>query len=439
MWWEEDDSKCQLRNSITRYRDPTHTLLHRIIIFSINVMAQPWNKFTLHDNNNGVNEQLSQKRQGAPSTEESGGELSKAAKRTCSHEGCTNLAQRRGVCDRHGAKSKCSEDGCTNAAVREGFCFRHGGKVTCSHEGCTNLACRRGVCATHGAKPKCSEDGCTNIATKGGLCTRHGAGAKKYICGHEGCTNVVKQGGLCKRHGANTKKYICRQEGCSNNVVRGGVCIRHGAKETRKTCSHEGCTNIVVKEGVCVRHGAKRKLCSVEGCTSQVIRGGVCWRHGANDWAKKPTCSLDGCTNKVLAEGGNLCLRHAPKQKTNVRGSEEMGGIRQSGGALEATENPIDLSLQQPGEAPPKEELAAAAAKDLFLTNEKAHAEVLQWLLFHLPRLQKDDAKRYCERLMEDGFDSTDVLCGVREEDLHFMKKGHKRMLIERVKNALGH
>ena len=63
----------------------------------------------------------------------------------------------------------------------------------------------------------------------------------------------------------------------------------------------------------------------------------------------------------------------------------------------------------------------------------------MSWLSSHLPQLQKDDAMRYCECLMEDGFDSIDVLCGIREEDLHFMKKGHKRMLIERVKNALGH
>ena len=35
----------------------------------------------------------------------------------CSHEGCTNIVQNRGVCKRHGAKKKrrtCSQEGCTN-------------------------------------------------------------------------------------------------------------------------------------------------------------------------------------------------------------------------------------------------------------------------------------------------------------------------------------
>ena len=88
-------------------------------------------------------EELSQKRKMAPSTEdgESGGEK-KVAKRICSHEGCTNLAYRRGVCASHGARPKCSGEGCTNYAKKGGLCARHGGKYTpkiCGREGCWRI------------------------------------------------------------------------------------------------------------------------------------------------------------------------------------------------------------------------------------------------------------------------------------------------------------
>jgi hypothetical protein len=46
----------------------------------------------------------------------------------------------------------------------------------CSSEGCTNQAQKGGVCVRHGAKViRCSNEGCTNQAKKGGVCMRHGA------------------------------------------------------------------------------------------------------------------------------------------------------------------------------------------------------------------------------------------------------------------------
>lgn len=70
--------------------------------------------------------------------------------------------------------------------------------------------------------------------------------------------------------------------------------------------------------------------------------------------------------------------------------------------------------------------------QDEFLTKDMAHDEVMQWLAFLLPRLQEDDAKKYCKCLMEDGFDSLQMCNEVTEEDLHFMKKGHRRVLLEK-------
>jgi hypothetical protein len=82
------------------------------------------------------------------------------------------------VCIRHGTKKKkyvklCSEVGCTNLAQKGGVCMRHGAKVKlCSNVGCTTptQAQKGGVCIRHGAKVKlCSKVGCTNGAKKGGI------------------------------------------------------------------------------------------------------------------------------------------------------------------------------------------------------------------------------------------------------------------------------
>ena len=55
----------------------------------------------------------------------------------------------------------------------------HAAKVgykRCSSDGCTNLAQKGGVCIKHGAmKKRCSSAGCTNRAQGGGVYKKHGA------------------------------------------------------------------------------------------------------------------------------------------------------------------------------------------------------------------------------------------------------------------------
>ena len=73
----------------------------------------------------------------------------------------------------------------------------------CSTNNCTNFAQIRGVCIKHGAKVKkyyCKVEGCTNQAKLGGVCIKHGAKVKKCYCKHEGCTNQVYVEGLCWTH-----------------------------------------------------------------------------------------------------------------------------------------------------------------------------------------------------------------------------------------------
>eukprot|EP00581_Thalassiosira_minuscula_P031065 CAMPEP_0183769730 /NCGR_PEP_ID=MMETSP0739-20130205/22851_1 /TAXON_ID=385413 /ORGANISM="Thalassiosira miniscula, Strain CCMP1093" /LENGTH=220 /DNA_ID=CAMNT_0026009417 /DNA_START=143 /DNA_END=805 /DNA_ORIENTATION=- len=137
------------------------------------------------------------------------------------------------------------------ASRRQGTERKHKRKQ-CIREGCTNNAQKGGVCMRHGAKRKqCSHDGCSSSAQIGGVCARHGGKPKQ--CSYEGCTNNSRRGGVCARHGAERKQ--CSHEGCSSTAQIGGVCMRHGAK--RKRCSHVGCTNVSLKGGVCRRHGAK--------------------------------------------------------------------------------------------------------------------------------------------------------------------------------------
>jgi len=78
-------------------------------------------------------------------------------------------------------RRQCKHDGCTNIVVNKGVCIRHGvqrrKRQTCGHNGGSNFVLRGGVCRKHGAKNKakiCMIDGCTKYALKEGCCVGHG-------------------------------------------------------------------------------------------------------------------------------------------------------------------------------------------------------------------------------------------------------------------------
>ena len=62
--------------------------------------------------------------------------------------------------------------------------------------------------------------------------------------------------------------------------------------------------------------------------------------------------------------------------------------------------------------------------------------EVMYWLLTHLPNLQEEDAIAYFNQLLDEGFDSSDVLNEIVDEDLHFMKKGHRKGLMRSLRGV---
>eukprot|EP00985_Skeletonema_marinoi_P028339 scaffold24583_cov72-Skeletonema_marinoi.AAC.2 len=66
-----------------------------------------------------------------PSSERRSVQKARGKVKLCSSEGCTNYAQKGGVCCscRHGAKvevKKCSSEGCANQVKRGGVCIKHG-------------------------------------------------------------------------------------------------------------------------------------------------------------------------------------------------------------------------------------------------------------------------------------------------------------------------
>ena len=318
-------------------------------------------------------------------------------------------------------------------------------RKTCSHEGCTNLPQKRGVCDRHGAKPKCSHEGCTNIAKNGSVCVRHGAKRYVYTCSHEGCTNNAKKGSFCKRHAAKDKKGISPPQKtqdartASNTIaelrnvinaqrmmlmssrrvvlalpppsmklgitlgdspafglpvlnvrpdspilwqipveLRSNVLIAslksnaigHVQPRTADECScfivkarEEARSWPVMLEMVLVAQPQMtagtssigtatkravaadeydgppkkkgRRQCSVEGCTNNAVRGGICIRHGE----RPPTCSHEGCTN--LAQRRGVCDKHGAKPKCSIEGCDKVakkGGTcrRHGGGVKEA-------------------------------------------------------------------------------------------------------
>jgi len=81
----------------------------------------------------------------------------KAKRRQCKHDGCTNIVVNKGVCIRHGAQRRkrqtCGHDGCSNFVLWGEVCRRHGAKNTakiCMIDGCTKYAVEEGCCVGHG-------------------------------------------------------------------------------------------------------------------------------------------------------------------------------------------------------------------------------------------------------------------------------------------------
>lgn len=70
--------------------------------------------------------------------------------------------------------------------------------------------------------------------------------------------------------------------------------------------------------------------------------------------------------------------------------------------------------------------------------SQESYEEIERWLLSYLPRLQKADVSNYCWSLIDEGFDSAEMLEELEFNDLHFMKKAHRRALIKKLSSEVG-
>eukprot|EP00574_Skeletonema_japonicum_P011022 CAMPEP_0201730186 /NCGR_PEP_ID=MMETSP0593-20130828/21362_1 /ASSEMBLY_ACC=CAM_ASM_000672 /TAXON_ID=267983 /ORGANISM="Skeletonema japonicum, Strain CCMP2506" /LENGTH=203 /DNA_ID=CAMNT_0048222673 /DNA_START=21 /DNA_END=632 /DNA_ORIENTATION=+ len=106
----------------------------------------------------------------------------------------------------------------------------------CTADGCNNIAQKEGVCNKHHKTVQrkiCTVEECTSIAQRGGVCFRHGAKYKKKSCSREGCSKRAIQGGVCIRHGAKRPAVVlCAVERCTKQRVKGGVCRKHYSQMT---------------------------------------------------------------------------------------------------------------------------------------------------------------------------------------------------------------
>ena len=92
--------------------------------------------------------------------------------------------------------------GCVNRATSPGFsdrCKKHGGRYRCSYPDCTNIAQGRGRCVRHGYKKKtCKIGGCTKQCVVGGCCKEHGLLTR--CCVIRRCTKSVFRKKMCYCH-----------------------------------------------------------------------------------------------------------------------------------------------------------------------------------------------------------------------------------------------
>lgn len=99
-------------------------------------------------------------------------------------------------------------------------------------------------------------------------------------------------------------------------------------------------------------------------------------------------------------------------------------------------ESTATFTVLEPSDTPP---ISSKTKEDeeLDLAMDKSLQELERWLLSYLPRLQKQDIASYSKCLISDGFDSTDMLKELVDDDLTFMKKGHRRLVFHFHCNAM--
>jgi hypothetical protein len=101
----------------------------------------------------------------------------------------------------------------------------------------------------------------------------------------------------------------------------------------------------------------------------------------------------------------------------------------------ERRQTETDDTAKSPSSTPNHHHLVSTSGSITSMAASEKSTIVEKWLTEALPQLHADDIAAYSSLLVEDGFDSVEVLeTELLAEDLDFMKKAHRRALI-RVKD----
>ncbi|KAF4696420.1 hypothetical protein FOZ60_000877 [Perkinsus olseni] len=317
--------------------------------------------------------------------------------------GCTNVAQARGICLKHGAnqlkkKKKplpCKVEGCTSVRHGGNFCLRHGGGAKCRHPGC-GQPCRHPtpLCHAHGAMPSsytaCDVPGCGRrcLVVAGGRCHDHGGYTAVGMCQDLNCFKLAKKPsiycgthgtvpqchgssscrrrpvgntGLCRAHGGQPEPATCSTPGCSNLALPSGpggqrVCPIHwdGVTTLVQRCSHLMCQRPAREYGLCVAHGGGRSQCSVPGCIQPVANRRVsgdttlpdkCRMHLGPEYSRR--CIVKGCMKaRMLSDdSAGMCAKH---HMESMQGEAAASKFRWQCGAAECAQWKAAISKFHP-------------------------------------------------------------------------------------------
>ena len=135
-------------------------------------------------------------------------------------------------------------------------------------------------------------------------------------------------------------------------------------------------------------------------------------------------------TSSIIRDGNNMAASRAWIQEKQFNAGDHVEDVNDT---TTSTSNALPPE-QLEGEVEVDEDEENSEQS----SSSSSFDEVMYWLLTHLPNLQEEDAISYFHYLLEDGFDTVDILQELLEEDLYFMKKGHRRAMMRSVRNG-GH
>ena len=149
-------------------------------------------------------------------------------------------------------------------------------------------------------------------------------------------------------------------------------------------------------------------------------------------WAKLP--DFDEMTGKS-AVGENATGSRSPKRQEEEEYTMvgDFSRLERATSSVKDTITTTKSNLRDLSEIGLNDQPISGESSKTGEEDSDSEFEVMNWLLKNLPQLDEEDAVNYFVSLLEDGFDSTDMLDVVLEEDLYFMKEEHQILLMKNL------